>query len=50
MEDARDGTVLTSNIAAAKGKSLRKDLEAKLGRSVTIDNDANCFALSGSVG
>ncbi|EHA1079486.1 N-acetylglucosamine kinase [Photobacterium damselae] len=46
MEDARDGTVLTSNIAAAKGKPLRKDLEAKLGRSVTIDNDANCFALS----
>ncbi|OAN18075.1 N-acetylglucosamine kinase [Photobacterium jeanii] len=46
MEDARDGSVLTSNIPAAKGRFLRKDLEAKLGRNVTIDNDANCFALS----
>ncbi|MDX1301709.1 N-acetylglucosamine kinase [Photobacterium sp.] len=46
MEDARDGSVLTSNIPAAKGRFLRKDLEAKLGRSVSIDNDANCFALS----
>ncbi|CAG20154.1 N-acetylglucosamine kinase [Photobacterium profundum] len=46
MEDARDGSVLTSNIPAAKGRFLRKDLEAKLGRTVTIDNDANCFALS----
>ncbi|KMV32293.1 N-acetylglucosamine kinase [Photobacterium swingsii] len=46
MEDARDGSVLTSNIPAAKGRFLRKDLESKLGRSVNIDNDANCFALS----
>ncbi|KAE8178348.1 N-acetylglucosamine kinase [Photobacterium carnosum] len=46
IEDARDGTVLTSNIPSAKGKTLRKDLEAKLGRSVSLDNDANCFALS----
>ncbi|UXI02637.1 N-acetylglucosamine kinase [Photobacterium sp. TY1-4] len=46
MEDAEDGTVLTSNVPAAKGRTLRKDLEQRLGRSVTIDNDANCFALS----
>jgi len=46
MEDADDGTVLTTNVPAAKGKPLRKDLEAKIGRSVRIDNDANCFALS----
>ncbi|USD66584.1 N-acetylglucosamine kinase [Vibrio sp. SCSIO 43136] len=46
MEDADDGTVLTTNVPAAKGKPLRKDLEAKIGRNVKIDNDANCFALS----
>lgn len=46
MEDADDGCVLTVNVPAAKGKPLRKDLEAKIGRSVKIENDANCFALS----
>ena len=46
MEDAEDGSLLTSNIPAATGRTLRKDLEAKLGRPVAIDNDANCFALS----
>ncbi|MDP2575715.1 N-acetylglucosamine kinase [Vibrio penaeicida] len=46
MEGADDGTVLTTNVPAAKGKPLRKDLEAKIGRKVKIDNDANCFALS----
>lgn len=46
MEDADDGTVLTVNIPCAKGKPLRKDLEARLGREVKLENDANCFALS----
>ncbi len=46
MEDADDATVLTVNVPAAKGKTLRADLEAKIGRSVKIENDANCFALS----
>ena len=46
MEDAETGALLTSNVPAAKGQFLRKDLEAKIGRSVKIDNDANCFALS----
>ncbi|WP_413110221.1 N-acetylglucosamine kinase [Thaumasiovibrio sp. DFM-14] len=46
MEDAETGDVLTVNIAAAKGKPLRKDLEAELGREVKVENDANCFALS----
>lgn len=44
--DADTGCVLTVNVPAAKGKPLRVDLEAKLGRTVKIDNDANCFALS----
>ena len=46
MEDADDGTVLTVNIASANGKPMRADLEAAIGRSVRIENDANCFALS----
>ncbi|MGF1694190.1 N-acetylglucosamine kinase [Vibrio lamellibrachiae] len=46
MEDADDATVLTVNVPAAKGKPLRADLEKSLGRSVKIENDANCFALS----
>ncbi|MGY0616049.1 N-acetylglucosamine kinase [Vibrio sp. FJH11] len=46
MEDAEDATVLTVNVPAAKGKPLRADLEAKIGRTVKIENDANCFALS----
>ncbi|MCG7496390.1 N-acetylglucosamine kinase [Vibrio sp. Of7-15] len=46
MEDADTGAVLTTNVPAAKGQFLRKDLEAKIGREVRIDNDANCFALS----
>ncbi len=46
IEKPTDGTLLTSNIPAAKGKTLRKDLEAILERPVLINNDANCFALS----
>ncbi len=46
MESAENGTVLTVNVPAANGKPLRDDLEAKLKRSVKIENDANCFALS----
>ncbi|QXO18713.1 MULTISPECIES: N-acetylglucosamine kinase [Vibrio] len=46
MEDADDATVLTVNIPSANGKPLRADLEAKIGRQVKIENDANCFALS----
>ncbi|MEZ9232729.1 N-acetylglucosamine kinase [Vibrio amylolyticus] len=46
MEDADDGTVLTVNVPAAKGQPLRVDLEKTLGRSVKVENDANCFALS----
>ena len=46
MENANDGTVLTVNIQAAKGKTLRADLQQAIGRSVALENDANCFALS----
>ncbi len=46
IESTQDGRVLTSNIPAAKGRQLRADLELRLGRSIALDNDANCFALS----
>ncbi len=46
MESADDGTVLTVNVPAAKGKPLRADLQQAIGREVRIENDANCFALS----
>ncbi|EKO3663217.1 N-acetylglucosamine kinase [Vibrio metschnikovii] len=45
-EEADTGNVLTVNIPAAKNKPLRADLEARIGRTVKIENDANCFALS----
>lgn len=46
IESPQDGTVLTSNIPAAKGRTLRVDLEKRLNRHIALDNDANCFALS----
>ncbi len=46
MESVDDGALLTSNVPAAKGQYLRRDLEAHIGRPVKIANDANCFALS----
>ena len=46
IEDAETQTVLTVNIPSANGKKLRADLEARVGRQVRIENDANCFALS----
>ncbi|WP_086980938.1 N-acetylglucosamine kinase [Vibrio aphrogenes] len=46
MESVDDGSLMTSNVPAAKGKFLRKDLEALIDRPVKIANDANCFALS----
>lgn len=46
IENVVDGSLLTSNVPAAKGQFLRRDLEAKLARPVQIANDANCFALS----
>ncbi|HHD7473828.1 TPA: N-acetylglucosamine kinase [Klebsiella oxytoca] len=46
IEDADTGNLLTSNIPATMGKSLRLDLEKRIGRNIRIDNDANCFALS----
>src|SRR5437763_1728405 len=40
------GLLRGSNSICLNGKPIRTDLEALLGRTVQITNDANCFALS----
>jgi fructokinase len=46
---ARSGLLKNSNSTALNGKPLDRDLEARLGRPVRLENDANCFALSEAV-
>src|SRR5262249_6693614 len=40
------GLVKNANSTWLNGRSLQQDLETRLGRSVRLANDANCFALS----
>jgi len=40
------GLMKNSNSVCLNGRPLRQDIEARLGRTVAIANDANCFALS----
>lgn len=40
------GLIRNSNSVVLNGKPLQQDLEAALGRSLKLANDANCFALS----
>jgi len=42
------GLIKNSNTQCLIGKSLKKDLENKLKKNVSIENDANCFTLSES--
>jgi fructokinase len=44
--ETASGTIKNANSTWLNGRSLRADLEAALGRSVRLANDANCFALS----
>ncbi len=46
IRDPRTGTMKNCNSTALNGRYLKEDLMAKLGTSVTLANDANCFALS----
>lgn len=46
MIDRKNRTIYTTNIDAVKNKPFIDDLESRIGRSVKINNDANCFALS----
>jgi len=41
--------IKNANSIWLNGKPLKKNLEEKLGRSVNLENDANCFALSEAV-
>ena len=45
---AREGTIKNSNTLCLNGKPLREDLESRLGRTIQLENDANCFALAES--
>jgi fructokinase len=40
------GLVKNSNSVCLNGQPLDKDIEEALGRSIRVENDANCFALS----
>ena len=42
----RDGCVKNSNTTCLNGRAFRSDLQARLGREMRFDNDANCFALA----
>lgn len=42
----KDKTVYTTNIDAVKNKPLITDLEQAIHRPISMNNDANCFALS----
>lgn len=46
---ALTGRIKNSNSVWLNSQPLKADLEARLGREVRIDNDANCFALSEAV-
>lgn len=46
MIDHKNRTIYTTNIEAVKDKPFIDDLTARIGRTIEINNDANCFALS----
>ena len=43
------GLMRNSNSVCLNGRPFTRDLEARLGREIRIENDANCFALSEAV-
>ncbi len=43
------GLVKNANSTWLNGRPLREDLQARLGRELRFENDANCFALSEAV-
>ncbi len=47
--ERKSGLLKNSNTVCLNGRPLRRDLEEVLQASVSIDNDANCFALAESV-
>jgi fructokinase len=43
------GLIRNSNLASLNGRAVDRDLSARLGRPVRVDNDANCFVLSEAI-
>ncbi|MBP8051967.1 MAG: ROK family protein, partial [Aeromonas sp.] len=41
-----DGSIVAANLPAIHGRHLGADLAARLARTVSVDNDANCFLWS----
>jgi fructokinase len=48
-ESSFGGGIKNANSTCLIGKSLRKDLQARLQREIRLANDANCFALSEAI-
>jgi len=46
---SRTGTLKNSNTVCMNGKPVKDDLEKLLGRSIRMENDANCFSLSEAI-
>ena len=44
----KTGLIKNSNTQSLIGKSLKEDLEKKLGQKISMENDANCFAMAES--
>ncbi len=42
----KTGLIKNSNTQCLIGKSLKEDLEKKLGQKISMENDANCFAMA----
>lgn len=49
MASVESGLMKNANSTVLIGKAFQRDVEALLGRTVRMTNDANCFALSESV-
>jgi len=43
------GLIKNSNTNCLIGKSLKEDLENKLGKKISMENDANCFAMAEAI-
>src|SRR6185437_15928544 len=46
---AKTGRLKNSNTLVLNGKALHQDLASRLGRPVSLENDANCLALSEAI-
>ncbi len=44
----QNGLIKNSNTQCLVGKSLKEDLEKKLSKKISLENDANCFAMAES--